>query len=76
MEGGPHLFALFRHGKLSISTSPSGAVDCRLSGDPVTWLLAPYGRVPWDDLLDTGKITVNGGDPELAVEFKRLLRNP
>jgi len=76
VEGGPHLFALFRQGKLGISTLPSGAVDCRLGGDPVTWLLALYGRAPWDELLDTGKITVNGGDPELAVEFKRLLRNP
>ena len=76
VEGGPHLFALFRHGKLGISTSPSGAVDCRLGGDPVTWLLALYGRAPWNDLLDSGKITVDGGDAELAVEFKRLLRNP
>jgi uncharacterized protein (TIGR03083 family) len=75
VEGGPHLYALFRHGKLSISTSPSGTVDCRLGGDPVTWLLALYGRVPWDELLDAGTITA-GGDAGLAAKFKSQLRNP
>ncbi len=75
VEGGPRLFAWFRHGKLSISNSPSGTVDCRLGGDPVTWLLALYGRVPWEELLDTGNIT-GDGDGELAVRFKSLLRNP
>jgi uncharacterized protein (TIGR03083 family) len=76
VEGGPHVFASFRHGKLSLGPSPSGAVDCRLGGDPVTWLLALYGRAPWDELLKTGKITVGGRDPDLAVKFKSLLRNP
>jgi SCP-2 sterol transfer family. len=75
VEGGPRLFASFRQGKLSISTSASGTVDCRLGGDPVTWLLALYGRVPWGELLDTGTITY-GGDAELAVKFKSQLRNP
>jgi uncharacterized protein (TIGR03083 family) len=76
VEGGPQLFALFRHGRLSIGNSPSGTVDCRLGGGPVTWLLALYGRVPWDELLGTGKITVGGGDAELAARFKGQLRNP
>lgn len=76
VEGGPRLFALFRHGKLGISTSPSGSVDCRLAGDPVTWLLALYGRAPWDELLEAEAVTVSGSNPELAVQFKRLLRNP
>jgi uncharacterized protein (TIGR03083 family) len=76
VDGGPHLFASFRHGRLSINTSPSGAVDCRLGGDPVTWLLALYGRVPWDELLAAGKVTVDGGDAELAAKFKSQLRSP
>jgi uncharacterized protein (TIGR03083 family) len=76
VEGGPHLFASFRHRRLSINASPSGAVDCVLGGDPVTWLLALYGRVPWDELLAAGTVTVEAGDPELAAKFKGQLRNP
>lgn len=75
VDGGPRLFALFRHGKLRISPSPSRTADCRFGGDPVTWLLALYGRVPWDHLLDSGKIT-GEGDGDLAARFKALLRNP
>jgi hypothetical protein len=75
VEGGPRLYALFRHGKLGLSTSPSGTVDCRLGGDAVTWLLALYGRVPWDELLDAGTISA-GGDAGLAAKFKSQLRNP
>jgi uncharacterized protein (TIGR03083 family) len=76
VEGGPQLFALFRHGRLSIGNAATGTVDCRLGGGPVTWLLALYGRVRWDELLSTGKITVGGGDAELAARFKGQLRNP
>jgi hypothetical protein len=32
---------------VSIDLSEDGPVDCRLSGDPVSWLLALYGRVGW-----------------------------
>jgi uncharacterized protein (TIGR03083 family) len=76
VEGGPHLFAMFRQGKLTIGTQSSGMADCRLGGDPVTWLLALYGRTPWEELLDTGKVARGGRDSELAVKFKSLLRNP
>jgi uncharacterized protein (TIGR03083 family) len=76
VDGGPRLFASFAHGRLTLDTSPSGAVDCRLRGDPLTWLLALYGRVPWNEVLAAGKVTVAGGDPELAAKFKGQLRNP
>ncbi len=48
---------------------------CRLSGDPVSWLLA-HGRVGWEELLRTGRVTVTAGDAALGAGFKRLLRNP
>lgn len=76
VEGGPHLFAAFRDGTLALRPSPSGPVHCALSGDPVTWLLSVYGRVPWDEVLRTGRITVRRGDAALAARFKRLLLNP
>ena len=76
VEGGPRLFVTFRHGKLAIRPAASGPVDCRLAGDPVSWVLALYGRLPWEELLDAGRITVVGGDAGAAPAFKHLLRNP
>ncbi len=76
VAGGPRLFAWFRDGRLRFDTSPSGAVDCRLGADPVTWLLALYGRVPWDEVLAAGQVTVAGGETALAAQFKSQLRNP
>ncbi|HKR50401.1 MAG TPA: hypothetical protein VJT72_12655 [Pseudonocardiaceae bacterium] len=47
-----------------------------LPGDPVDWLLALYGRVDWEELLQTGRVTVTDGDAALGAGLKRLLRNP
>jgi len=41
----------FCNDTLSIDPSEPGPVDCRLSGDPVAWLLALYGRVGWEEIL-------------------------
>jgi uncharacterized membrane protein len=68
--------ARFRDGTVSIDPSENGPIDCQLSGDPVSWLLALYGRVSWEELLRTGRVTVAGGDAALSAGFKRLLRNP
>ena len=75
VDGGPRLFAVCRGGGLTIGTSPTATIDCRLGGDPATWLLALWGRVPWTDLIEAGAITVEG-DAMLAARFKSLLRNP
>lgn len=75
VDGGPRFFALCRFGGLTIGSAPNGTVDCRLSGDPVTWVLALWGRVPWNELLASGKITVDGSSA-LASRFKSLLRDP
>jgi uncharacterized protein (TIGR03083 family) len=75
VDGGPRFFANCRYGGLTIGTSPTGNVDCRLSGDPVSWLLALWGRVSWSELLADGKITVDGS-ATLAAKFKSLLRDP
>jgi MDMPI C-terminal domain len=76
VRGGPRVVARFRDGTVSIDPSENGPIDCQLSGDPVSWLLALYGRVSWEELLRTGRVTVTGGDAALGAGFKRLLRNP
>lgn len=76
VRGGPCVMARFRDGTGSIDPSENGPVDCRLSGDPVGWLPALYGRVGWEELLRAGRVTVTDGDATLGAGFKRLLRNP
>jgi hypothetical protein len=76
VHGGPCVIARFRDGTGSIDPSENGPIDCQLSGDPVAWLLALYGRVGWEELLRTGQVTVTDGDADLGAGFKRLLRNP
>ncbi|MGH3901752.1 MAG: SCP2 sterol-binding domain-containing protein [Pseudonocardiaceae bacterium] len=76
VRGGPRVTARFRDGTGSIDPSEHGPVDCRLSGDPVDWLLALYGRVGWEEFLRAGRVTVTDGDATLGAGFKRLLRNP
>jgi SCP-2 sterol transfer family len=76
VDGGPRVMARFRHGAGSIGPPEGAAIDCQLSGDPVAWLLALYGRVGWEQLLHTGRVKVTIGDAVLGGTFKKLLRNP
>jgi SCP-2 sterol transfer family protein len=76
VDGEPRVMARFRDGIGSIAPSENGAVDCSLSGDPVAWLVALYGRVAWEELLWMGRVKVTDGDATLGAGFKRLLRNP
>jgi hypothetical protein len=76
VHGGPPIVARFYDGTLTVGSSDNGPVDCRLSGDPVAWLLALYGRVTWENLLRTGTVVVSGGDALIGAGFKHLLRNP
>lgn len=81
VDGGPRVLARFRDGAVIISPVIIGApedadIDCRLSGDPVAWLLALYGRADWEQLLCTGRVKVTIGDAVLGDAFKQLLHNP
>lgn len=74
--GGPWVVALFHDGIASVTWDKDEPIHCRLSGDPVAWLLALYGRAGWEELMRQGRVTVTDGDAALGVRFKRLLRNP
>lgn len=74
VDGGPHLLVCFAGAGLSIEAVDGRAPDCRLGGDPVAWLLALYGRVPWAELIEDGRVQV-AGDPGLGARFKSLFQN-
>lgn len=76
VDGCPPVLARFRDGTVSVDPPEDRPADSRLSGDPVTWLLAFYGRAGWEELLRAGRVQVTGGDIALGAGFKRLIRNP
>lgn len=66
----------FDRGKLTVSEDTDAPVDCRLSADPVAFMLTSYGRLPVWRTAATGGILAFGKKPWLAFKFKSLLRNP
>ena len=54
-----------------------GPVDCVISGDPVTFLLVGYGRMPLGPrALMRGGMLARGRRPWLGLRFKNLFFNP
>ena len=54
-------------------TEPGQQADCRISADPVAFLLVGYGRTgQWGQIL-RGKIMAGGRKPWLGLSFGRLL---
>jgi hypothetical protein len=51
-------------------------VDCRISADPVAFLLVGYGRVSQWPQIARGKMVAWGRKPWLGVKFRSLLRKP
>ena len=74
--GGPRFVCRFADGGLDIEASPAEPVDCRISADPVAFLLVGYGRVGQWGPITRGQMAAWGREPWLAFGFTRLLRNP
>lgn len=53
-----------------------GPADCRLSADPVAFLLVGYGRMSQWRAIRSGKLLAWGRRPWLALGFKGLFSNP
>ena len=65
----------FDAGRLTIG-APDARADCRISADPVAFLLVAYGRIGiWGPAL-SGKLVVWGRKPWLGLKLPSLLRNP
>ncbi len=74
--GGPCFVCRFAEGGLDIEAVPAESVDCRISADPVAFLLVGYGRVGQWGPITRGQMAAWGRKPWLAFGFKHLLRNP
>lgn len=76
LRGGPSFQVRFDGGTAAVGPPQPGAADCRLTADPVTFLLVAYGRrSQWPGIL-RGRLLAWGRRPWLGPRFQRLLVRP
>jgi hypothetical protein len=75
VKGGSTTYFIVRDGQLTIDTDRPARVDCRISTDPVDYLLVGYGRKSqWGPLLK-GKVLALGRKPWLGLKFGKLFES-
>jgi uncharacterized protein (TIGR03083 family) len=75
IRGGSRIYLTAKEGELTIDTDRPTRVDCRISVDPVEYLLVGYGRKSqWGPIL-TGKILSFGRKPWLGLTFGKLFES-
>ena len=76
LRGGPSFQVRFDRGTATVGPSQPGAADCRLTVDPVTFLLLVYGRrSQWPGIL-RGQLRAWGRRPWLGPRFQHLFARP
>jgi uncharacterized protein (TIGR03083 family) len=76
LRGGPSFLVRFDRGMATVGPPQPGAADCRLTVDPVTFLLVVYGRrSQWPGIL-RGQLVAWGRRPWLGPRFQRLFVRP
>lgn len=65
-------YMLVEAGALKVTTQRPRHIDCRISADPVAYLLVGYGRVSQVKPILTGKILAFGKKPWLGLRFAKL----
>jgi uncharacterized protein (TIGR03083 family) len=76
LRGGPSFQVRFDRGTATVGPSQPGAADCRLTVDPVTFLLVAYWRrSQWPGIL-RGQLRAWGRRPWLGTRFQGLFVRP
>jgi uncharacterized protein (TIGR03083 family) len=76
LHGGPSFQVRVDRGTPTVAPPQPGAADCRLTVDPVTFLLVAYGRrSQWPGIL-RGQLRAWGRRPWLGPRFQRLFVRP
>jgi hypothetical protein len=76
LRGGPEFTFTFADGSLTTVEGRPTRADCRLSVEPVAYLLTGYGRVPVWRTAIRGRLASYGRRPWLGLKLTSLLRNP
>lgn len=72
VRGGSTIYIRVSQGDLGLSLEQPGSVDCRISADPVAYVLVGYGRMPQWEAIAKAKILAYGRKPWLALKFGSL----
>ncbi|MEV0324707.1 maleylpyruvate isomerase N-terminal domain-containing protein [Streptomyces sp. NPDC050658] len=77
VKGGPRLAVVVDDGTMTVTRdAPPRAYDCRLTVDPVAFLLVSFRRTPiWQAIL-RGRLRAGGRKPWLAMRLGQLVANP
>ena len=76
LRGGPSFLVRFDRGMATVGPPQPGAADCRLTVDPVTFLLVAYWRrSQWPGIL-RGQLHAWGRRPWLGTRFQSLFVRP
>ena len=76
VRGGVRFDLVFDDGEARIEEPTARRIDCRISADPVAYLLVSYGRMAPTTPALTGKIVAWGRKPWLGFKLPTLLRRP
>ena len=73
LRGGPAFTFTFAEGQLTVVEGRPPRADCRISAEPVAYLLTAYGRVPvWRPAV-RGSLLVYGRRPWLGLKLSSLV---
>jgi uncharacterized protein (TIGR03083 family) len=76
LRGGPSFQVRFDRGTATVGSLQPGAADCRLTVDPVTFLLVAYWRrSQWPGIL-RGRLRTWGPRPWLGPRYQHLFARP
>ena len=73
LRGGPTVAVAFDDGTATITEGRAAQADCRVSADPVAFLLVGLGRRSQWRAAATGKMLAFGRKPWLALQFAKFI---
>lgn len=76
VKGSPPVYLRFTDGELDVTSAQVRPVDCRITADPVEYLLVSYGRIGQISPILRGKLIAWGRKPWLGSKLGTLMHKP
>jgi uncharacterized protein (TIGR03083 family) len=71
-RGGRPISLTFHDGEVSVGSKPTGRIDCRLTIDPVAYVLVAFGRRSTWEAIAKGQVIAWGRRPWLGFRFASM----
>ncbi len=76
VKGNPPVYVRFVNGEVSVGTTATDRVDCRITTHPVDYLLLGFGRIGQVRPILTGRLVAWGRKPWLGSKLASMFREP